>query len=240
MAGSGRLAVEIAEAFDIPHSNVTTVVKALRADRLIKISGRGSSAAQMTANDAITMIVGIASASATAEVSKVTQLLVKMPLRHTVRQGWSDIAIKLAPHVLSLPDPHPFQDGFQALFNEEWTDHSERENSGNMELFNPMVDVDAVRVTIGVNGHRTAGFAVIEARVTEGKKLKNFYSTLPRRPDLKKDDDPGGLGLSLYQPVPSFAFSAVLDGRGLVKLASVLAAPVAESRKRGHRKPAKK
>jgi hypothetical protein len=108
-------------------------------------------------------------------------------------------------------------------------------------VFNPLHDVDALRVTIGVNGLRTEGFAVIEARVTEDNTLKNFYRTNVLRTNVAKDEDPGGLGLNLYQPAPPFAFSAVLDGRGLVALAGVLAAPIAEeSRKRSHRKCAKK
>jgi hypothetical protein len=240
MAGSGRLGTEMAAAFDIPPANVTTVLKALRSERVIRVAGRGSSALQMTPDDAIALIVGIASASATADVPGITRMLIEMPLRHSVRQGWGDMAIRFAPHVLVLPTPHTFKDGFHALFTEEWIDQSEREEMGEMGMFNPLDDIDAIRVTIGVNGHRTEGFAVIEARVTESKTLKNFYSTKARRRDVKKDEDPGGLGLSLYEPAPPFVFSAVLDGRALVTLAHVLAAPVAEARKRGHRRRARK
>ena len=244
MAGSGKLGLELAAAFGMPHANVNTVLKALRRDRVIKVSGRGSSAAQMSPDDAVALIVGIASASVTAEVPKITEQLLDMPLRHCVRKGWSDLALRLVPHTLNLPTPHPFKRAFSALFREEWTKLPpglEREDLGGTMVFNPLHDVDALRVTIGVNGFRTEGFAVIEARVTEDNTLKNFYSTNVLRPSVAKDADPGGLGLSLYQPAPPFAFSAVLDGRGLVALAAVLAAPIAEeSRKRGHRKRAKK
>jgi hypothetical protein len=244
MAGSGRLAMELAAAFDVPHANVITVLKALRSDRVIKIWGRGSSAAQMTPDDAVALIVGIASASVTAEVPEITKVILAMPLRHCVRKHWSDLALRLVPHELSLPANHTFKDGFGALFRQEWTERppgTEPEDLGGLMVFDPLRDIDALRVTIGVNGRRTAGFAVIEARVTEDKTLKYFYSTAALRPDVTQDEDPGGLGLSLYQSAPTFAFSAVLDGRALVELAGVLAAPIAEeSRKRGYRKRAKK
>jgi hypothetical protein len=240
MAGSGLLGLEMAAALEMPHSSVTTVIKALRARRIIKVAGRGSSALQMTPDDAIALIVGVASGAATATVPEITEKLIEMPLRHSVRHGWSEIAIRLAPHVLQLPDHHPFKSGFRALFDESWTERelgSEFDDLGQMRMFDPLQDIDALRVTIGINGFRTEGFAVIEARVTDGKRLKNFYSTRPPRPDVEDNEDPGGLGLSLYNPAPPFVFSAVLDGRALVALARVLAAPVAEeSRKRGHRK----
>lgn len=249
MAGSGKLGLEMAAAFGMPHANVTTVLKALRSEqlrgeRVIKVWGRGSSAAQMTPDDAVALIVGIASATVTAEVPKITKQLLDMPLRHCVRKGWSDLALRLVPHTLNLPTSHPFKNAFSALFREEWTELPpglERADLGGTMLFNPLHDVDALRVTIGVNGFRTEGFAVIEARVTESNTLKNFYSTSALRPNVEKDEDPGGLGLSLYEPAPPFAFSAVLDGRALVALAGVLAAPIAEeSRKRSHRRRPKK
>ncbi len=242
MAGSGRLAMEMAAAFDMPNSSVTTVLKALRADRVIKILGRGSSAKQMTADDAVAMIVGVASTAVSAEVPRIARKLIEMPWRHCVRRGWSDLAIRLVPHVLGLPTPHPFKRGFGALFREEWTERAPGEERDEMRtVFNPLDDVDALRVTIGVDGQRKDGFAVIEARVSEEHTLKNFYSTRPLRDDVKKDEDPGGLGLSLYDPAPPFVFSAVLDGRSLVALAAALAAPIAEeSRKRKHRQRLRK
>jgi hypothetical protein len=241
MAGSGKLGMELATAFEMPHATVTTVIKALRADKIIRVSGRGSSAAQMTPDDAIALIVGIASAAVTAEVAMITKRLIEMPLRHSVKKGWSDIAVLLAPHVLVLPEAHQFKAGFRALFDEAWKERPlgyEFDDMGGIRKFDPMDDIDALRVSIGVNALRTEGFAVIEARVTEEKKLKNFYSTQLLRPDIEKNEDPGGLGLSLYQSAPPFVFSAVLDGRAVVSLAQVLAAPISEeSRKRGHRRP---
>jgi hypothetical protein len=149
----------------------------------------------MSPDDAIALIVGIASASVTAELSKNARMLLDMPLRHGVRKHWSDLALSFAPHVLNLPTAHPFQDGFRALFREELSElppGSEREDLGGLMVFNPLCDIDALRVTIGVNGFRTVDFAVIEARGTEEKTLKNFYSTRALRPGVEKDEDPGG------------------------------------------------
>ena len=200
MAGSGRLATAMAAAFEMPPSNVTTVLKSFRADRVIKISGRGSSAKQMTEDDAVAMIVGVATTAVSADVPKITRKLIGMPLRHCVRKGWSDLAVRLVPHVLSLPIAHPFKNGFGALFREAWTERAPGQEWDDMRtVFNPMDDIDSLRVTIGVDGHRREGFAAIEARVTEGRTLKNFYSTRPLHDDVEKDEDPGGLGLSLYE-----------------------------------------
>jgi hypothetical protein len=206
----------------------------------------GSSATQMTADDAIAIITGIMSSTVSADAARVTRMLLDMPLRHRPWKGWSGLA-SLSPHVLKLADTHTFQEGFGAIFSRAWLTQEQVEEE-RLKLpdwaaeepnrpYDPLNDPDALRVTIGVNGYRTEGFATVEARITENKTVKNYYSTRPRRPGVSEDATPDGIGLGLYDDAPTFVFAGVLDGRAMATLAQVLEDPVkAGFRSRKHRR----
>lgn len=249
MAGSGRLVAEIAKALAIPNPSAMTTLKALRADKkVLDITGRGSSATQMTADDAIAIIVGIMSSTVSADVARVTRKLLDMPLQHRPWKSWSGLA-SLAQHVLRLPEEHTFKDAFGRIFSRAWRtpeqeeeERAKRPDWANEEPnrpYDPLSDPDALRVTIAVNGYRTEGFATVEARITENKTVKNYYSTRPRRPGVGEDTTPDGLGLGLYDDAPTFVFAGVLDGRAMRVLGEVLADPLAAGkRSRKHRQSA--
>lgn len=225
MAGSGRLGADMADALGLPSSTVMTAIKALRAGRMLNIKGRGQSAAQMTADDAIAIVVGIMSAAVTAEIPKVTRMLLEMPSRHFVRQADGPVEGSTWSELLD-PRPHQFSAGLRALFLDETAAaFGSSSQQATENLFNPKYDPGAVSIAVGVNGYRDKGFAMIEAATSDGRPLKNFYGTPETGDPLQPNSDPGGLGLKLYRNPPTFVFAAAIDGRALSAVGRVLAEP---------------
>lgn len=216
MPGSGQLGLSMAEEFGLPHSAVTTVIKALRSDRVLSIKGRGSSAAQMTVADAAAITVGIMSGAVSAEIPSITRRLLEMPSRHFVRPVTAPSSDPLAPA------PHRFLDGFSALFDGGWDDSAAGVDAED--------EMDGVRIVLAVDGNRREGFAVIEARDEDGAPIKNFYSTQALRAGVSHDENPSDFGLLLYHKPPRFVFAASIDGRALAALKRALADPVSKRR----------
>lgn len=253
MAGSVTLAAEMAKALDLPPASVLTTLKALRADKshkVIEVGGRGSSAKQMSEQDAIGLLVGVMSATASSDVARVTRLLLDMPVRH---EPWRNTAglERLRPQVWPLNDSHIFKDAFGALFSRAWrTPEQDEEERGDIpeamweerELpYDPLNDPASLRVMIAFNGYRTEGYGFVQARITKDLTIKSYYSTRTKRPETKDGLIPDDIGFELYEQPPTFAFAATLDGRGMRTLAQVLADPVmAGYRSRKHRRPAKR
>ena len=207
--GSGQLGIRMSDAFGLPHSLVTTVIKSLRSERVLSIKGRGSSAAQMTIADAGAIMVGIMSGAVSAEIPSITKRILRMPSRNFVRAPPS------TEDQCSLePSPHTFLDGFSALFQGGW-DASRADER-----------ITGSRIMLGFDGHRTEGFAVLEATDHDGAPIKNFYSTCALRDGFSEGEDSPGLGLSLYLNPPRFVFSASVDGIALSALKRALADPV--------------
>ncbi len=223
MPGSGELGLRMAAAFGVPHSVVGTAIKALRAGRVLSIKGRGSSAAQMTAADAAAIVVGIMSGAVSAEVPLITRRILEMPSRHFVRAP--------APVASDLvrPRQHLFVDGFRALFDTGWDGAA----AGADEM-------QGACVTVGLDGSRSEGFAVIETRDHDGAPMKNFYSTRVPNSSLSKEANPMGLGLELYPDPPPFVFSASVDGRGLAALRRALVDPASARRPQPGRRNARR
>jgi hypothetical protein len=215
--GSGQLGILMSDAFGLPHSTVTTVIKALRSDRVLSIKGRGSSAAQMTIADAGAIMVGIMSGAVSAEIPALTKRLLQMPSRHFVRP-----ASALGLRDLLTPVSHTFLDGFCALFEEGW--HVDDRDSDAEKK------IACVRIMLGVDGSRTEGFAVIEAQDSHGTSIKNYYATLGLRAGILADEAPEGLGLRLYHAAPRFIFAASVEGPALAALKRALVDPVSERR----------
>jgi hypothetical protein len=232
MAGSGTVANEIAQAFDLPISEVNKAVKACRASRLIRITGRGSSAAQMSARDAVTMITALAAFAVAAEVPDITKMLIGMPCRHLVMRGGTNLVRRLGRHHFHNLLGRPFHEGAARLFEEEWK--SPEDQDGDM-AFNPLDAPHALRLHIALDGRRTNGFAAIHAVATGTVSVKSYYSTIPLRLGVEEDEAPEGLGLELYPNPPEFMFSAMIDGRALARIGRALAQPVRRSR--GHHEP---
>lgn len=245
MAGSGHLAEEMARAFRLPFSEVNTALKSCRAARLIQISGRGTSAAEMSEDDAVALITAIASFSVTAEVPGRVKTLLEMPCRHVVFAGGGRLQQLLSRHHFHGLIDRPFKEGAARLFREEWqislTTSAEEDlhelGDDGIELFNPLAAPDALKVVMAFDGTRSVAFATIESQVKPGMTIKLYYSSADLRAELGVDAAPGhseleGLGLKLYSDPPPFLFSATICGQALVEIAAVLAEPVKRTRNR--------
>jgi hypothetical protein len=82
MASSGRLIRDTAEALSVPQQTVSYIFKALIADEMVTTTGaRGVSAPEMTAEDAVTLLIGIAAHVSTSQFAYATRGLKKMQLR---------------------------------------------------------------------------------------------------------------------------------------------------------------
>ena len=225
LPGSGQLGLKMAKTLGVPHGTVATVIKALRAGRMLAMKGRGVSAAQMTADDAIAITVGIMSAAVTAEVPAVTKLLLAMPLRHFVRAAPKGQAVEL-----SEPDPHTFLEGCRALFEGDEWDEAAGSSGDRRETVGQK---DGVWVTAAVDGRREKGFGLIEARGINGDTWQNFYSTMELWAAPEASSSPGAVGLSLYRDAPTFVFSSIIDGRAVAAVKLALSEPLA---RRGSRR----
>ena len=116
------------------------------------MKGRGVSAAQITADDAIAVVVGINVGHRDHRDSKVTRRLLEMPSRHFVREANGPVE-RSTWGELSDPRPHLFSDGLRGLFLDETLEAfgpSSQQAAEN--LFNPKYDPGAVSIAIGVNG----------------------------------------------------------------------------------------
>jgi hypothetical protein len=80
---------------------------------------------------------------------------------------------------------------------------------------------DCVSVTVGLDGHREKGFAVLEFPGAEAPLDKNFYSTCALG-EGRSAEEAKGLGLGLYTDAPPFVFSATVNGRVLFAIGEFL------------------
>ena len=226
MPGSGLLGTKMAELLEMPHSTVTTAIKALRADRMLNIKGRGTSAAQMTADDAAAILVGIMSAAISADMPKIARLLLDMPCRIFMRDGRivePDTSESGQGGAAFGPRPHGFIDGLRDLFPETVSPRSGPSWSATAGAGPFFGEGDEVSVTVGVDGHRKKGFAVLEFAFGGGSPNKNFYSTCERHEERPAEKDAKDLGLGFYRKAPPFVFSATVSGRALFAIGKFLA-----------------
>lgn len=221
MAGSGQLGLKMAQLLELPHSTVTSAIKALRAGRMLNIKGRGISAARMTADDAAAILVGIMSAAISADMPTITGTLLKMPCRVFMRQGHI-FEPDVSPAQGNVrPQSHQLIDGLRGLFPDAPTRQAASAwsaTAGAEELF---AEGEAVSVTVGLDGHRARGFAVLEFPGADGSLNMNFYSTCEVR-EGRSAEEAKDLGLGLYTNAPPFVFSATVNGRVLFAIGEFL------------------
>ena len=144
-----------------------------------------------------------------------------MPCRVFMRQG-RIFEPDVSPAQRSgRPQSHDFIDSLRGLFPEARTRQSASmwsATAGAKELF---AEGDCVSVTVGLDGHREKGFAVLEFPGAEGALDKNFYSTCEVR-ERRSVEEAKGLGLDLYTDGPPFVFSATVNGRVLFAIGDFL------------------
>ena len=170
MPGSGQLGLRMAGGLGVPHATVITVIKALRAGRMLTMKGRGVSAAQMTADDAIAITVGdhVRSRHRRAPGGHKTaagNAVAALRPRSTV--GPSRRACGAGPPHISRRISAPCS---KAMNGSETTGSSDAQHE-------TVGQMDGMWVTAAVDGGRKKGFGVIEARDVEGDTWRNFYST---------------------------------------------------------------
>jgi hypothetical protein len=213
MAGSGRLAAEMATILAVPHADIATVVKALRARRILNVTGRGSNAAQMTPADAAAILVGVMSGAPSTSVSAITAMLLDMECRYSIHAEPGKEALLKAPQ-----HAHRFRDALVVLLEGE-------PNGRPLEVLTEeglTIPNDDLLVTVGVDGARTGGFAVIDFCKADSPLRRYLYSTLPRARSSSPDHAQTGLGLQLYERPPKFTFQSAVAGSALADIRQTL------------------
>jgi hypothetical protein len=210
MISSGLLVALAASALEIPPANVATVLKALRANRLISVKGRGLNAATMAPIDAAALLTGISTGAVTAEIPTVSRMLLAMAQQHEIHSGPQTFRLSSDPLEL-LESGHTFGEGFAALLEQALQAYKDPDGE-------PLTQS---QVTIGLNGSKTAGIATIEA-ISEGHRLKFFYSSFALREGISGCEDYSGIGLELFD-APSFMTATIIKGRALSEIAQGLA-----------------
>jgi hypothetical protein len=185
MTSSGKLSQTISAALGLPEGAGVLALQALRAAEMITRKGRGTSAAEMTREDAVTILTALVSGAVTSQIAAVTSLLLGMPhvLSFSTGQTRSGFAAVRMP-------PSPFyraartstlREGLTAVLEETWARDAEFDEDGNERYpgFNALVDLQTLSFTVGMDGRRSGGFAVIKARVSADIVMTRFYSTWP-------------------------------------------------------------
>lgn len=214
MAGSGRLAEEMATILAVPHADIATVVKALRARRILKVTGRGSNAAQMTPADAAAILVGVMSGAPSTGVSAITAMLLDMECRYSIHTEPGKEALLRAPQ-----HAHRFSDALVLLLE------GEPNRSGPLDVLREeglTIPNDDLLVTVGVDGARTGGFAVIDFCKADGPLRRYLYSTLPRARSSSPNHAQTGLALQLYERPPKFTCQSAVAGSALADIRRTL------------------
>jgi hypothetical protein len=195
-------------------------IQRLRAADMITKKGRGTSAADMTIEDAVAILTALVSGAVISEIASVTSLLLDMP------------------HVLSLPmgemkglgklrSPSAFyraartstlRDGLVAVLAERWARDAELDEEGNERYpgFDSLVDLKSLSFTVGMDGGRSGGFAMIKARVHADVVMTRFYSTWSVKAPATSDEERD------YLVDPWTAF----DSRAKLMVASRVGGPV--------------
>jgi hypothetical protein len=236
MASSGKLARDFAEALGVPAATGTTVMKALREADMVSMRGRGTSAANMTRRDAAVLLVATASGAVSSQLPEVTNFLLKMPvvLRSPRAAGFESARASAISTYYALPEKHAFADALMALLEASWGEDV-RDEQGNERgpTIDPLRRPDALAITIGMNGMKTGGFAIVQAQVTPKTIMQTYYSNwkLKRDPGLVLPADV----LHLFDSGSDFLSIAHLSGHVIASAIRTLTEPVKTTRSRSPR-----
>jgi hypothetical protein len=189
MASSGKLAQSLSVSLGLPESSGVVALQSLRAADMIAKKGRGSSAADMTEQDAAVILTALASGAVASQIASTTSVLLEMPHLMSVTTGFGGGALEDLRAIGSLfkrvNNVSTLRDGMVAVLAKsfeifEGEDVGEEEESGSrLPAFNALADLDALSLTVGMDGRRAGGFAILRARVSRFRVLTRFYSTWP-------------------------------------------------------------
>ena len=236
MASSGKLARDFAEALGVPSATGTSVMKFLREAGMVSMRGRGTSAANMTRKDAAIFLVAIASGAVSSQLPDVTNFLLKMPVvfRSPRAAGFESLRASAISSYYALPERHAFADALMALLESSWgEDMWDDEGNERGPTFDPLRSPQGLALTIGMNGMKTGGFAVVQAQVTPKLIMQTYYSSWK----LKRDPGPALAtdALHLFDSGSDFLSIAHLSGEVVAAAIRTLTEPVKTTRLRSPR-----
>jgi hypothetical protein len=236
VASSGKLARDFAEALGVPAATGTTVMKALREAGMVTMRGRGTSAANMTRRDAAILLVATASGAVSSRLSEVTDFLLKMPvvLRPPRAAGFESLRASVISTFAALPEKHTFADALMALLESSWgEDVRDEEGNERGPVLDPLRSPQSLAITIGMNGMKDGGFAIVQAQVTPKQVMQTYYSSWK----LKRDPGPALAGdvLHLFDSGSDFLSTAHLSGTVIAAAIKTLTEPVKTTRSRSPR-----
>jgi hypothetical protein len=230
MATSGKLAENLAIALDLSRASIESTVKALRDAGLIATKGRGSSAAEMTQEHASILLIAIGSAASAPHVVRVTQLLKEMKLQAAPRPELKGLdTLRNTGHpFLDLTDDHTFFEGLNTLLRPEWTFDPEQNEMGQ-GLFNPLDHPEKLAISIGTDGKKKGGFAIIQTIGRTGFAIKNLYSSWSLKSGVAERPIEF---LNIFQSPAKFFSIAYFDGEVLATAIRTLREPAKRTRNR--------
>lgn len=190
MVSSGALMKTISASLGLPEGMGNATLQALRKADLITKKGRGASAADMAPVDAATILTAMVSGAVVAQVGDVTTRLLDMRhilsfLQGTIPKGFAALRTPPSPFYRANKTS-TLRDGLTAVFEESWHKDVEFDEDGNERYpgYDTLHDENALSFTLGMDGGRSGGFALIRARVSKEAVLTRFYSTWPLRTDF--------------------------------------------------------
>ena len=216
MATSIKLARDLADTLGLPEATVLHVLRGVRSANLIMSHGRGVSAVPMQKADAVALLIGIGSGATAARVGEVTCQLMEMPLRRLDRP--EDRGLSKLRHTrygfYNLQHDHNFFEGFSSLLDVEWEEVESDEEAQENPRVSAFDRAKEVGVTIGMDGRKSGGFAIIRAGSYLGT-IRNFYSSWA----MKAKGTSGDPDLAQMFDAPAAAFTVTHFG-GEVLLAA--------------------
>ncbi|MDN4987177.1 hypothetical protein QY049_28860 [Bradyrhizobium sp. WYCCWR 13022] len=187
MASSGSLMSVIATSLGLPQGMGVATLQSLRKADMITKKGRGSSAADMLPEDAATILTALVSGATVAQVAQVTTLLLGMPhvlsfKQGTIAKGFNSVRTPPSPFY-GTSNTSTLHKGLTAVLKASWHQDAEFDEHGDVWYpgYNTLLDLDSLSFTLGMDGGRSGGFALIRARVTKEVVMTRFYSTWPLR-----------------------------------------------------------
>jgi hypothetical protein len=237
MASSGKLARTFAQSLGIPEAAATTVMKALRTEKdMVSMRGRGSSAADMTTKDAAVFLTAILSGAVTSQLAEITNFLLDMPQVYAKVEGAPPQGLaSLRQRTSGFFDPKKTMsllDGLLALLDETWRAGDPiDENEPSYPIFDALTKPESVTFSLGMNGTKTGGFAVLKARAAPQLLVTRIYSSWKLKKDISPEDSP----LHLFESKASFLTIAELNGEAINAAIVSLREPVPKTRNRAKR-----
>jgi hypothetical protein len=233
MASSGNLARSFARALDLPEAVATTAMKVLRFEDMVTKNGRGTSAAMMSAKDAATFLVAIASGAVPSQIAEVTNFLLDMRKVATFsagpETGFAAMRASLSSFY-TLPDRPTLRNALIGLLHETSNFFEEKLAEGNHTSggIDPQFDTASLRFMLGMDAKKLGGFAILRARVTMNKVTTHYFSTWPHRKEFtaKGDIDP----LNCFDCNSGFLSIASFDGKVFSAAIDSFKEPVSKTR----------